>query len=141
MKSDFLPAAPWCSRELGGVDAGGLTSTRGGSMGLESGNQVLNKQEIPFQPDRRRHPVCTGVASWQRTATKHRVEPIQPCFTITLRSSGRSSRLVLCFEPRHFCVLQTRPFPPLPETHSGRKEPSQESNFSRFLPHTRFQQT
>lgn len=66
---------------------------------------------------------------------KHRVEPIQPRFTVALRALYIRTFLLLMsrvvfwfsFEPRHFCALQTRRFPPVPKTHSARKEPSQES--------------
>lgn len=112
MKSGFpAPGSAVVFRGVGGVLmlarwTNGLTSRRGGSMGLESGTQVLNKQENPFQRDRRWRPVCTEAAGTEQRAGSERPWSTEsnrfsrvlpsPCVRFT---SGRScsSRLTLCF--------------------------------------------
>lgn len=95
MKSDFLPAAPWCSGEVAGVDAGAL-------------NERVNEQKLRVNRTgkpvstgspltSRLHGSCrTGAASWQRMAMKQRVETDSAAFfTVVLRAHIRTFSLLL----------------------------------------------
>lgn len=126
---------------FGGVDAGALKERVNEQRRRVNGTQQAGKPIWTGSPlTSRLHGSCrTGAASWQRTPTRHRVEPIQPCFLpsrcerFTSGRSCSSTRVVFLFpyEPRHFCAPQSRRFPPVPKTHSGRKEPSQDSENTR----------